>query len=381
MGQDGCTGVKLDIEKCSARQECPRWENWNQWTPCTITCLGGTRNRSRKCKRFSVHQKCTADYQLDSEGKNVTVMSKEDGICGTGPCPYWAEWDDWQGCPETCGGAQELRERGCINGDVGQLGCSNIRPEEADLQRKISAELGTVSMSHQFGENAFMSGGKASKFGSFHRQSQEVTTTTTEAPATTPYTANEEWRACAFDACPGEEPPGAWQPWSGWYNWSPCNVTCAGGTMLRSRDCQAFTSDPQDWQKQIEDTNMCRPVDKKEVKVCNTQPCPFFAEWTEWGECNGPVCLERGKQIMKRECLHGEIGNDGCPQSTENYRERDCIYKKCPHYAEWWPWSTCSKSCSGGIHVRKRICNYGEVGDSGCPESQDFERGTCEGVG
>ena len=35
----------------------------------------------------------------------------------------WAQWSTWSDCPVSCGYGRVTRFRGCINGEVGDLGC------------------------------------------------------------------------------------------------------------------------------------------------------------------------------------------------------------------------------------------------------------------
>ena len=161
----------------------------------------------------------------------------------------------------------------------------------------------------------------------------EQTTTTTPAPSPTPYVAHEERRQCeGLDWCPGEEPPGPWQPWGGWHEWTNCNVTCGGGAEFRYRECQAFRSDPADWKRQIIDENMCRREDSRDIRNCATNPCPYYEEWSPWGPCWSEKCLSDGTANMTRTCRHGQIGQIGCARDVEHYRKRDCFHDRCAHF-------------------------------------------------
>ena len=57
-----------------------------------------------------------------------------------GPCPYWGDWGEWDTCTVTCGGGVEKRTRGCEDGEMGDIGCSNINPELAIQHIEAKAE-------------------------------------------------------------------------------------------------------------------------------------------------------------------------------------------------------------------------------------------------
>ena len=377
QGQQGCISEGKDqTTQCQAQMACPGWEPWLNWSPCSVTCEGGRRTRTRRCRKFAAHQRCPFEVRVVN-GTESEIGKEDEGDCGTGLCPYWAEWDAWEACQVTCGQGEEVRERGCINGERGDLGCSNIDPAEAARQQAASAEMGTTSMRGQYAGTS-----SAFKPRSMHGGNQQ-TTTTTPAPSPTPYIAHEQRRPCeGLDYCPGEEPPAPWQPWGSWHEWSRCNATCGGGAAYRYRECQAFRSDPADWRRQIVDENMCRPDDRHSLRDCASEPCPFFDEWSPWGGCWSPDgCLTDGSANMTRTCHHGTIGQRGCEAEVEHTRERDCFHDRCAHFDQWHSWSPCSRTCSGGIHVRKRVCKFGVIGeDSGCPAGDGFERALCQGM-
>jgi len=53
-------------------------------------------------------------------------------------CPYFSEWSVWSGCSEVCGGGVTSRYRNCINGDVGDGGCSGPVREEQNCNNQVT---------------------------------------------------------------------------------------------------------------------------------------------------------------------------------------------------------------------------------------------------
>lgn len=64
-----------------------QWSAWNPWTPCTKTCGGGQRHRTRYVKR-----------QASCKGSGLSGRSSENGSCNTGCCAvnmlvgHWTSW-------------------------------------------------------------------------------------------------------------------------------------------------------------------------------------------------------------------------------------------------------------------------------------------------
>ena len=355
MGQPGCDGADSVTQMCQANLQCPYFENWLNWAPCSVSCEGGDRARTRNCRKFSKRQQCLPDENGDDNQAEV---------CGTDLCPYWAEWLLWSNCDLPCGSGVLKRTRGCVNGEIGQFGCSAVRQEEVEKQSYNTAQMGSVSMRHLYGSGF---------------RSSNTEESTTPAPTTQPaqLLAEEEILPCNTEPCPGSI-PASWQPWSAWVEWTHCNATCGGGSNYRYRVCQAFKPDPIDWRKKVIDQNMCRPEEQEDFRDCNTEPCPYWKSWSQWGLCQAPSCLTDGQSNITRTCANGEPGDVGCETDEPSVQYRDCYHSDCPHWAKWHMWSPCSRSCAGGIHVRQRHCLRGELGQVGCEEADQHENDACE---
>lgn len=51
------------------------WNNWSEWSSCSVTCSNGTRFRSRHCKPAVFG------------GKNCSGSANETGLCFNTFCP------------------------------------------------------------------------------------------------------------------------------------------------------------------------------------------------------------------------------------------------------------------------------------------------------
>ncbi|XP_075792870.1 hemicentin-1 isoform X2 [Pelodiscus sinensis] len=105
-----CEGPDTQMQICNKRH-CPvdgKWATWASWSACTVSCGGGSRQRTRDCSdpapQFGGHKCEGSDLQMD--------------FCNSDRCPIhgnWGPWSDWGTCSRTCSGGQMRRYRTCDN--------------------------------------------------------------------------------------------------------------------------------------------------------------------------------------------------------------------------------------------------------------------------
>ncbi|XP_067391212.1 hemicentin-1 isoform X2 [Emydura macquarii macquarii] len=105
-----CEGSDTQMQVCNKRH-CPvdgKWATWTSWSACTVSCGGGTKQRTRDCSdptpQFGGHNCEGNDIQID--------------FCNSDPCPIhgnWGPWSSWGACSRTCNGGQMRRYRTCDN--------------------------------------------------------------------------------------------------------------------------------------------------------------------------------------------------------------------------------------------------------------------------
>ncbi|XP_068563703.1 hemicentin-1 [Cebidichthys violaceus] len=105
-----CEGTDTQTQVCKERP-CPvdgKWSSWVSWGACSVSCGGGTRQRTRLCASpVPQHggRRC--------EGNDVHI-----DFCNSDPCPIsgnWGPWSSWGSCSKTCNGGQMRRYRTCDN--------------------------------------------------------------------------------------------------------------------------------------------------------------------------------------------------------------------------------------------------------------------------
>ncbi|MBN3312119.1 HMCN1 protein, partial [Atractosteus spatula] len=105
-----CEGPDTQTQVCKERH-CPvdgKWNSWVSWAACSVSCGGGTRQRTRSCSNPAPQyggRQC--------EGNDVHI-----DFCNSELCPIhgsWGPWSSWGSCSRTCNGGQMRRYRTCDN--------------------------------------------------------------------------------------------------------------------------------------------------------------------------------------------------------------------------------------------------------------------------
>ncbi|KFO28580.1 Hemicentin-1 [Fukomys damarensis] len=103
-----CSGAETQMQVCRERP-CPvdgRWAPWASWSACTVSCGGGTRQRTRDC----------SDPVPQYGGRKCEGSDIQSDFCNNDPCPThgnWSPWSAWGTCSRTCSGGQMRRYRTC----------------------------------------------------------------------------------------------------------------------------------------------------------------------------------------------------------------------------------------------------------------------------
>ncbi|KAJ7370527.1 Hemicentin-1 [Desmophyllum pertusum] len=139
--------------------------------------------------------------------------------------------------------------------------------------------------------------------------------------------------------------------WSKWSSFTPCTLSCGGGTHKRSRTC---TNPPPKF-----DGEDCIG-ESDEVQPCNILPCPVNGGWSpfgRWGSCS--LTCGGGIQDRLRACNNPLPAFGGTPCDGPDVESRFCHLFPCPvdgKWTRWSDWDACPVKCGGATQARLRSC-------------------------
>ena len=158
--------------------------------------------------------------------------------------------------------------------------------------------------------------------------------------------------------------------WGKYGDWSSCSKTCGGGDKSRSRSILNQASNGgKDCEGEVTETT-----------TCNNHACSIDCEWGPydmWSSCS-KSCGGGVKSRSRSKVKHASNGGKQCQgKSTEI---TTCSNNACPIDCEWGSygeWSSCSKSCGGGDKLRSR--SKARLASNGGKEcvGPDTERSIC----
>jgi len=109
---ESCTGSTHEVKSCNViacilldgkAADCV-WEEWTEWTDCTVQCGGGQRTATRGVKTPAVltGESCAAKDAKKIEACNIFAC-EDNAYC------VWSAWEEWSPCSTTCDGGTRTR--------------------------------------------------------------------------------------------------------------------------------------------------------------------------------------------------------------------------------------------------------------------------------
>ncbi|XP_031425571.1 ADAMTS-like protein 3 [Clupea harengus] len=383
-------------------QPLPRWEQ-NPWTMCSVSCGGGTQERSVVCVEEDVHGQFTQveEWKCTHSPRPVTKQT-----CNAFGCPQWKAME-WSQCTVTCGRGLRYRVVLCIDHRGQHTGGCNARlkphvkedclvPIACHKPREslpVEAKLPWLKQAHELEEPkaaseepTFIPGPWSSCSTScglgFQRRwvKCRVLLTFTRAEVDLPDEECDEdkppvQRLCELEPCTGSPAPpqgrdGQHGPQWGYRKFSPCSKSCGGGTQTFVARCLSGGV--------VVNAALCDSASRPRVmmRVCNPEPCGMRWEVSQWSRCSATCGV--GLQIRKVLCvLQGdkEMPDKNCrePKPSE---VQACNQVDCPPAWETEDWQKCSHTCGGGRQSRKVYCKQ-RLGSGSFQKLKDV---ACKGV-
>ncbi|KAL9968789.1 hypothetical protein ACROYT_G020914 [Oculina patagonica] len=126
-------GPPVQTQRCN-ENPCPvdgDWSDWSEWGACSVTCGGGTQQRSRTC----------TNPPPSNGGAQCSGDSTESQECNDNSCPPvnggWSPWSSWSECTYSCGGGKQTRNRSCTNPPPANGGkdCKGKKSEDSSCNK------------------------------------------------------------------------------------------------------------------------------------------------------------------------------------------------------------------------------------------------------
>lgn len=335
--------VGLYMYKKTGNQSCVFSDSFGEWSECSKPCGGGTRSRHKSI--------VTAD-----EGSNCSLPS-ENQVCNKQPCPVncvIGDWGNWSNCSTECGpGIQTRTKIIATPAAYGGKECT-LPTETRDCKIKDCPVDCVIGDWGRWSECSKPCGG-----GEITRtKTIKVQAANGGKECTLPLPS--ETVKCNLQACPPVDCVVSTTEWED--VWSPCSVTCGGGTQTRRRK---IITPVANGGKECIRTDV-------DTQPCNTQPCQIdcVRDWTDWGPCEGP-CGGVGIKKRTQSILVTRAANGGKPcEGLPTLQEENCNTQHCPIDCKFSDWGPCVGVTGSfnftGTQTRKKI--EAQYGGQPCPD-------------
>ncbi|EDW35221.1 GL15685 [Drosophila persimilis] len=340
------------------------WTEWSAWSQCSQTCGIAVKIRRRTC----------GNPRPAHGGRTCVGSEQSEMYCRhLPPCPVpkppsvdggWGPWGEWSECSAQCGGGFRMRRRECndpapLNGG---LDCPGCRLDYEDCNMQSCSEVRKLSAWTPWLTLPTGSAGNSSESPHIERRYRYACRATSpDASSVRISLAKEESRSCHQDgSCQRHGDHGDTADTES--DWSPCSVSCGGGTQQRQRG---------------------RGIQNR---ACNLQECPTddlqpsnsidneleheWGCWSEWSACS--VTCGLGVRRRTRRCLGGH--ERLCKGRALD--EQKCEMVPCEDFLGWSAWSEWSSCSSDGIRLRHRRCLMEQPTSVEC-RGAEFEKTAC----
>ncbi|XP_022795623.1 uncharacterized protein LOC111334195 isoform X1 [Stylophora pistillata] len=333
-------GSNIEIAICNITF-CPIHGGFSEWTKfskCTRTCGKGLQERTRTC----------SNPEPSRGGHNCSSFGayEETRLCNTQHCPInggYTQWTRWGECSQSCGVGIKNRTRSCTNPIPMHGG------KECD-GKTIDITVCNIHLCPYSPWSRFSACSKSCANGTMKRTRQCTNPPSSDGGNCSLHGPAIEIRNCNVFPCPIDG------NYSSWSNFSVCSKSCGNGTVERTRNC----SNPEPKHGGMD----CSPLGPpKETKSCNAFSCPIhgnFSSWSLFSDCS--KSCGNGKKTRTRLCSNPvpQHGGKSCSALGPLKEVRSCNTFPCPvhgNYSSWSNFSRCSKSCGHGTMVRTRNCS------------------------
>jgi hypothetical protein len=316
--------------------------SFQDWQGCPVTCGTGLQVRVRETVR-----------EEENGGKACPSLMETRGCVGLPACPVPCEisaWGAWSTCDRTCGSGDSTRTRTILTAAAGDISEKDSCPV---LQQHKFCNTATCAVDCEMG--AWDTWGDCSQTcnGGTRQRHRSENTPALYGGVACP--TAKETGTCGEGACPVDCAVSAWE------EFATCSVSCGAGWRLRRRNIVKWPASGG---------KACPGLD--EQAPCDLGECPHhctvstFSDWSACSTTCGAGSMTRVRSITEHASHSGyECPNleDTAACNTANPCPQDCTV------GDWSSWGTCDKSCGGGFQTRVRVVATAAVGTTGkaCP--------------
>ncbi|CAE7739327.1 Sspo [Symbiodinium sp. CCMP2592] len=327
-------GQSLEDQSCSNFCVDCTWSDWGTWSTCTLSCGGGTAQRTR------------AIETPKQGGGQCTGTGMEEKTCNDEECPVDCElstWTAWTGCEPYCEGTQMRYRNVTQEASFGGRSCNAVAAEEPDFEGGVTKQIRQCSnecVDCEWGDWAPWSNCSASCQGGTHTRNREVAVPADGGGKQCKGNVTEVGVCADTIACPVD------CVMTEWGGWTPCTPYCSG----KQQRNRVILTQPFAGGAACGET-------AEEISCNNTCINCQASSWTDWSECS-KTC-SGGTQHRSRTILKQAEGEGTpCPEELEQTKEDMCAPLDCPVnciWGDWLPWNGCSATCGEGTQDRTRV--------------------------
>ncbi|XP_020280121.1 A disintegrin and metalloproteinase with thrombospondin motifs 9 isoform X3 [Pseudomyrmex gracilis] len=409
---ENCSGQEKHLKRVCGQDACPKWD-LGEWSPCSVTCGVGKRQRASWCQ---VENRVVPRTFCNSMPIGTTE------VCDAGPCPQWHS-GDWSPCSVTCGEGTSRRSVVCKSADGAVSdGCSaSEKPDDVatcmlqpcpiivslppstyssksprDDPSPQDNEIDSNGITFHIGYNWHVgSYGECSKKCNTGHKSRIVKCVSSETGAIAPdYYCDSNHRPIARIACNRHSCP-TWNIG----DWSECDVKCGDGFQHRQVRCQSHDGKVLSYKD-------CSDEQPKHARRCQKEPCKSknsrehfesnivrrwrMSNWTPCSKSCGTGVQTRRVECIMRRGSHGSeipVKDEQCSRLKlrKPKSQRLCHRVACDYSWQEGTWSECSAECGEGTQRRAvschRVNHYGWIDPTptdGClMDQKPVEEQTC----
>ncbi|CAJ1438497.1 unnamed protein product [Effrenium voratum] len=358
-GGKQCEGPSEDLDRCN-EFDCPvdcQWGTWNDWSGCTASCDGGSRQRGKpiKIQNNSLGKPCNAGEGIQVEDCHTQPCSRD---CG------WTDWSAWGACSTSCAGGVKLRSRSVAQVPVaGGRKCDGASQDEEVCNVKACPKDCVMSDWSRWSACSANCGN-----GTSARERKIISKEDGGGRACSDLLSEENdcfVKECAVNC-----------QWADWTHWTACSVTCGANVSLWASSGR---------QRAVEARAGGKPCEGEDQRrtMCGQTPCPVecaWDDWSDWKDCT-KSCGGGITERLRNVSIPAAHGGKDCMGSTRDVTK--CNEELCPQdcsFANWEDWSECSKACGDGQAYRYRLIGTPAARGGQTCLGPRHETGPCNGT-